>query len=57
MKISFIVKTPDGYQTLAKTSQIDKALDILKRVKADGVLFDLIPQELSSQNAVNLLIR
>lgn len=40
MKISFIVQTPDGYQTLAKTNQLDKALDILEKVKADGVLLD-----------------
>ncbi len=40
MKISFIVQTPDGYQTLAKTSRLDKALDILEKIKADGVLLD-----------------
>lgn len=41
MKISFFLKTTEGFQILAKAHELEKAIEILKNINADGVMLDI----------------
>lgn len=41
MKISFYVKTAEEFHVIAKATHIEKALEVISTIKADGVLLDI----------------